>query len=272
MPIGGATGFACVIGWPVAHTLSPRLHNHWLDRNGIDAVYLPMAVSPTNLPTALAGLAALGCRGANLTLPHKVAALSLCSALAPSAQGAGAVNTLVFGPGGGITGHNTDGAGFLQSLTANGVNPAALPWLILGAGGAARAIAAAALHLGCRVQIASRRPDQAQALATTLPGLNALPWPSHAPTTATLIVNATAAGMHDTPPLALDLSPAAPASVIADIVYAPRRTPLLAAAEALGLKTIGGIDMLIYQAAAAFQAWFGIHPAPDAALRALLPE
>ncbi len=271
MPIGGSTGFACVIGWPVGHTLSPRIHNHWLERHGVDAVYLPMPVAPDALATAVAGLAACGCRGANVTIPHKVAVLPCCTRLDASALGAGAVNTLVFGPGNAITGHNTDGAGFLCSLAQNQVAPRAQPWLILGAGGAARAIAAAALDIGCVVSIASRRAEQAQSLAALLPGLRPTAWPGAAPATPCLIVNATAAGMHGNPPLSLDLSPADPSSLVADIVYAPRRTPLLLAAEARGLKAIGGIDMLCHQAAAAFHAWFGIRPAVDDALRALLP-
>jgi shikimate dehydrogenase len=264
----GTTRLAGVLGWPVAHSLSPRLHSYWLTKYGIDGAYLPLPVEPANLPIALRGLAAAGFAGANVTIPHKQAVLALCDELAPSAQQAGAVNTLCFDGPNHILGANTDGAGFLASLTQHAIDPAAGPALILGAGGAARAIAAALLGAGCATTITSRTLASAQTLAAALPGLAVLPWPATDLLAAfRLLINATAGGMAGHAPLAFDLSRAAPGLVVADIVYAPRETRLLAAARAAGLVTVEGIDMLLHQAAAGFEAWFGILPAIDAALR-----
>jgi shikimate dehydrogenase len=196
----------------------------------------------------------------------------------PSAQRAGAVNTLVF-RGGKIEGSNTDGWGFLANLRAHGVDPAAGPALVLGAGGAARAVAAALLDTGIRVTIANRTPEHAEALARDLPNLRVLPWgsrsdalPDHA-----LLVNTTSLGMQHHPRLQLDLSRAAPDLAVADVVYVPLETPLLAAATAHGLRAVEGLGMLLYQAVPGFRAWFGVEPQVDAALRRfvaadLLPE
>jgi shikimate dehydrogenase len=264
----GSTQLAGVLGWPVAHSLSPRLHGYWLQRYGIDGAYLPLPVLPDNFATAVRGLAAAGFRGANVTIPHKQSALALCDHLEPSAQRSGAVNTMVFDAARGILGANTDGPGFLASLREQSIPPAAGPALILGAGGAARAIAAALLEYGCKVTVASRREASAQALATTLDGLATLPWPPwQALDQFTLLVNATAGGMHGKPALDADLTRAPASLVVADIVYAPRQTALLTHAAAQNLRTVEGIGMLLHQAAAGFHAWFGVLPEVDAALR-----
>jgi shikimate dehydrogenase len=264
----GQTTLAGVLGWPVTHSLSPRLHGYWLEQHGIDAAYLPLPVHPDHLPAAIRGLAALGFRGANVTVPHKQAVLPLCDQIAPSARRAGAVNTLSFDPAHGITGSNTDGAGFLAALHDHGVHPTAAPALIIGAGGAARAIATALLDHGCTVTVTSRRDPQAHHLAAQIPGLAVLPWPAWPQLGAFgLLINATAGGMTGQPPLTFDLRPAPPSLVVADIVYAPRHTDLLTQAAAQGLATVEGIDMLLHQAAASFSQWFGLTPIVDAKLR-----
>ncbi len=255
---------AGVIGWPVSHSRSPLLHNHWLARHGIDGAYLPLPVRPEDLPTAIAGLRAAGFRGANVTIPHKVAVAALCSTLRPAARQAGAVNTLVFTEAG-IVGDNTDGAGFLASLCAHGVAPG--PALLLGAGGAARAIAAALLGEGVAVTVANRTPARAAGLAAALPGLRTLPWEQrHTLGGLALLVNTTSLGMVGQPPLAMDLSAAPPGLAVCDIVYAPLETPLMAQARARGLRTVGGLGMLLHQAVPGFAAWFGVVPEVDAAL------
>ncbi len=270
--ITGAARIAGVIGWPVAHSRSPRLHNHWLQRYGIDGAYVPLPVPPGRLAEALAGLRAAGLRGANVTLPHKEDACALCDVLDPSAARAGAVNTLAFGPDG-VRGSNTDGFGFLANLRAHGVDPRG-PALVLGAGGSARAIAAALLDAGCPVGIANRARPRAEALAHALPGLRVLDWDAREAALAdhALLVNATPLGMAGHAPLPLDLSRALPGLAVADIVYAPPCTALLQAAAARGLRTVGGLGMLAHQARAGFAAWFGTDPEVDAETLALLAD
>lgn len=260
--LSGAAALAGVIGWPIAHSRSPRLHNHWLARHHIDGAYLPFPVHPDNLKTAIKGLRAAGLRGLNVTLPHKQAVMALCDHLDPSALRAGAVNTLVFDPQG-ILGSNTDGTGFLANLQAHGVPHG--PTLILGAGGAARAIAAALLDAGVPVTITNRTEARAQDLATALPGLRTVPWPHRAEALAnkTLLINTTQLGMTGQPPLEMPLDQAAPNLVVADIVYAPLQTLLLETAAAKALQTVPGIGMLLHQAVPGFAKWFGITPQVD---------
>ena len=264
----GAAKVAGVIGWPVSHSRSPRLHGHWLRRHGIDGAYVPLAVPPEALAAAVTGLRAAGFRGLNVTVPHKQAVMPLCDRLHPSAARAGAVNTLSFDADG-ITGSNTDGTGFLAALRHGGVDPAAGPALILGAGGAARAVAAALLDCGAPVAVANRTRSRADALAAFLPGLRVIDWtdreaalPGHA-----LLVNTTQLGMTGQPPLPMSLDRADPGLVVNDIVYTPLETPLLLAAAARGLRTVSGIGMLLHQAAPGFAQWFGITPAVDDALQ-----
>lgn len=257
---------AGVIGWPVSHSRSPRLHNHWLAQHGIDGAYVPLAVAPADLAAAVRGLRAAGFAGANVTVPHKEAVLALCDRVLAAGQRAGAVNTLVFGPDG-ITGTNTDGTGFVANLRAHGVDPAAGPALLLGAGGAARAIAAALLDLGAPVAVANRSADRAAALAAALPGLRVLPWADRAAALGdqALLVNTTVLGMTGQGALDLPLDQAASGLVVSDIVYAPLVTPLLADAAARGLIAVGGLGMLLHQAVAGFTSWFGVTPVVDQA-------
>ena len=271
MPISGSAAVAGVLGWPVAHSRSPRLHNFWLARHGIDGAYVPLPVPPADFAIAVRGLLAAGFRGANVTIPHKEAAFALCDVVDDSARAAGAVNTLVFAAGR-ITGSNTDGAGFVANLAAHGINPAAGPALLLGAGGAARAIAATLLSHGVPVTVANRSPDRAAALAAALPGLAVTAWDNRHAALAdqALLVNTTALGMHGAAPLALDLSRAAAGMAVADIVYVPLQTPLLAAAAACGLRAVGGLGMLLHQAVPGFAQWFGVTPVVDQEVTGLL--
>jgi shikimate dehydrogenase len=267
----GAARLAGVIGWPVAQSRSPRLHGAWLARHGVDGAYVPLAVAPARFAEAVRGLVACGFRGANVTIPHKEAAFALCDEVAASARRAGAVNTLVF-EGGRVLGSNTDGHGFLEALReqAPGFDLRSGTAVLLGAGGAARAVGAALLDAGCpRLVLVNRSRGRAEALAAALGGPVAV---ADAPplADAVLLVNTTSLGMAGQPPLTIDLAPLPAAAVVADIVYVPLETPLLAAARARGLAAVDGLGMLLHQARPGFAAWFGVAPEVDAALRALV--
>ncbi len=269
MPIlTGHARVAGIIGWPVSHSRSPRLHGFWLERHQIDGAYVPLPIRPEQFAMAVRGLVAAGFAGCNVTQPHKLAAFEICDRVEDSARRAGAVNTMMFRDGA-ITGANTDGAGFVANLRAHGVDPAAGPALLLGAGGGARAVAAALQDAGATVTLANRTQARADALAADLPGLRLIAWdqrnaalPDHA-----LVVNTTPLGMAGHPALPLDLDRAPTKLAVADIVYVPLETPLLAAAAARGLRTVEGLGMLLYQAQAGFQAWFGVQPVVDQELR-----
>ncbi len=269
MPIlSGKARIAGIFGWPVAHSRSPRLHGFWLERHGIDGAYVPFAVQPQDFATAVRGLRAAGFAGGNVTIPHKLAAFDICDVVDATAKRAGAVNLLVFGEAG-ISGFNTDGLGFVANLRAHGVDPVAGPALILGAGGGARAIVAALQDLGVSVTLANRTPDRAEALARQLPGLRTIPWEARAAAIAdhALVVNCTSLGMHGEGDLGLDLTRAPRNMAVADIVYVPLETPLLAQARAAGLRPVEGLGMLLHQAVPSFAAWFGVTPVVDDELR-----
>ncbi|MFC0410242.1 shikimate dehydrogenase [Roseomonas elaeocarpi] len=274
----GKAKLAGVIGWPVGHSRSPRLHGAWLERYGIDGAYVPLAVPPGRLEEVVRALALAGFRGANVTIPHKEDAFRACDVVEESARRAGAVNTLVFEDGQ-IIGGNTDGWGFLENLREQvpGWDVTAGTAVILGAGGAARAIAAALLDAGCpRLVIVNRNTARAEALAAALRQggagdgeeagrIRVAAAPPLAE--AALLVNTTPLGMQGQPPLEIDLSPLPDTAVVADIVYVPLDTALLRAARARGLRVVEGLGMLLHQGRPGFQRWFGVLPEVDAALR-----
>lgn len=266
MIISGKARLAGVLGWPVGHSRSPRLHGFWLERHGIDGAYVPLAVAPENLESVIRALPRMGFRGANLTVPHKEKALGLVDELDPLAERIGAVNTLVFGEDGRILGRNTDAFGFLENLRrgAPGWNPEAGPAVVLGAGGAARAVCVALKSAGVpEIRLVNRSTDRAKALARGLHGtFSVFSWDQVAPTLdgAALLVNTTTLGMTGHPPLDIDLGPLPKNAVVNDIVYAPLITDLLAQAQARGNPIVDGLGMLLWQAVPGFEAWFGIRP------------
>jgi shikimate dehydrogenase len=269
MPIlSGHARVAGIAGWPVTYSRSPRLHGFWLQRHGIDGVYIPLPIRPGEFGSAIRGLLSAGFAGANVTIPHKSAAFDICTEVDDAARRAGAVNTLIFHDGR-ISGSNTDGYGFIANLRAHGVDPAAGPALLLGAGGSARAVAAALLDAGASVTIANRTRARAEALANDLPELRIADWDARTAALAdhSLVVNATPLGMVGHAALDLDLARAPASLVVADNVYVPLETPLLAAASARGLRHVEGLGMLLHQAVPGFRAWFGVEPAVDAELR-----
>jgi shikimate dehydrogenase len=274
----GATRLAGIMGWPVAHSLSPRLHGHWLRRHGIDGAYVPLPVMPERLEQALRALPALNFAGVNLTIPHKETTVSLVDRLSLAAERIGAVNTVVVEPDGTLSGDYTDGFGFIASLSEGrvGWQAAAGPAVVLGAGGAARAVGVALLDAGApEVRLLNRTPDRARALAGELGGpIHAVEWAerSAALDGAALLVNTTSLGMRGQPPLVLALNALPRTAVVTDVVYTPLITALLAVARARGNPVVDGLGMLLHQARPGFHAWFGVDPEVDEGLRAFVLE
>jgi shikimate dehydrogenase len=274
--LSGRAKLAGVFGWPVSHSRSPRLHGYWLEHHAIDGAYLPFAVRPENLASALKAIPVLGLRGVNLTLPHKEAALSLVDRVSEEARRIGAVNTIVVDGDGRLQGRNTDAYGFLAHLKASvpGWRPAPGPAVLIGAGGAARAIAVALLDAGLNeLRLVNRTAERAMALAREIGGnIVLVPWPDRAAALAgaSLLVNSTTLGMTGQPPLDLDLARLPHEAPVYDIVYAPLETPLLATARARGHACVDGIGMLLHQARPGFAAWFGVEPAVTPELRSFV--
>jgi shikimate dehydrogenase len=274
--LSGRTRLAGIMGWPVAHSLSPRLHGHWLLRYGIDGAYVPLPVPPERLEQALSVLPALGFAGVNLTIPHKEAAVSLVDRLSSRAKRIGAVNTVVVEADGMLSGDNTDGFGFIAALSESqvGWGAEAGPAVVLGAGGAARALAVALLDAGVpEVRLLNRTPERARALADELGGsVQIVDWTARAAALdgAALLVNTTSLGMHGQPPLDLELNALPPRALVTDVVYTPLITPLLALAQARGNPVVDGLGMLLHQARPGFRAWFGVDPEVDDDLRAVV--
>lgn len=264
---------AAVVGWPIAHSLSPRLHGHWLKRYGINGHYVPLAVAPDDFPDALRMMPKLGFKGTNVTIPHKEAALAVADTATERATRIGAANTLTFGADGKIHADNTDGFGFLENLKGghSSWDPKAGPALLLGAGGAAKAIAVALQMAGVpKLLISNRTGARADELAKSLSGpVDVVDWDSVSDAVQgnATIVNTTSLGMTGQPPLSISLKSADPGTLVTDIVYVPRITDLLAEAQSLGLPNVDGLGMLLHQAVPGFEAWFGKKPQVDAELR-----
>lgn len=283
--ISGKTGVVGIVGHPVAHTLSPEMHNAAFSALDLELLYLPFDVPPDRLPAAVRGLAALGARGFNVTIPHKEAVVPLLGELSEGAKRMGAVNTVEIRAEG-LVGHNTDGPGFLRALREDGgMEPLQRRVLIVGAGGSARAVAVELALCGVKeIRIANRTPQRGRALCETLqrefPGLSVRFVPTAATSSAEqwrqalenidLLVNATPVGLEGT-----EAATPCPAEMIssglfvADLVYRPLDTPLLEAARSRHARTLSGLSMLLYQGAIAFEIWTG-RGAPLAVMRQAL--
>lgn len=277
MRLTGKAAIAGVIGWPVGHSRSPALHGYWLEHYGIDGAYVPLAIAPADFMTVVPALAKAGFRGTNVTLPNKEAAFALATQLDEDAKRIGAVNTLVFSPSG-ITGSNTDAYGFIANLRQECPDPF---WIqgkavVLGAGGAARAVVVALADAGVpEIIIVNRNLERAEALVGDLAPvcsarLTAQGWDrvTDPLPDASLLVNTTSLGMSGEPPLDLALDRLPAAALVTDIVYVPLETGLLAAARARGNPVVDGLGMLLHQAVPGFEAWFGVRPQVTAELRA----
>ncbi len=274
MSLTGKARKAGVMGWPIGHSLSPALHGWWLARHGIDGVYVPMAVRPENLAAALRALPILGFAGCNLTIPHKEPALTLVARRDEVAARIGAVNTIVVGADGTLEGRNTDGYGFVASLRAAQPDWSARrgPAVVIGAGGAARAVIVALLDEGVpEIRVTNRTDERSATLAAEFGHLvKPTDWRRRHDTLgeAALLVNTTSLGMSGEPALELALDRLSQQALVTDLVYAPLETPLLAAARARGNRVVDGLGMLLYQAQPGFAAWFGVTPAVTPELRA----
>jgi shikimate dehydrogenase len=262
---------AAVLGWPISHSKSPLLHRFWLEQNDIAGDYFAFPVRPENLKAAIHGLQALEFCGVNITVPHKEQALALCDRVSETARAIGAVNCLVFSENQEIIGDNSDKAGFLEPLVAlcfaqNALNTLpATHACVLGAGGAARAVVMGLIELGfAHIKLVCRNPEQGAALQLLgTPGqIVVMDWRAldQALQQAALLVNTTPLGMHGQADLVLDVRALAPGACVYDLVYAPLQTPFLAQAHVLGFKTINGLDMLIGQAARAFELFYKVKP------------
>ena len=273
----GVAIVAGVCGWPVKHSRSPRIHNFWLRRYGIDGVYVPLAIAPETAVEAFRALPALGISGLNVTVPNKENAFRAMDEVDRLAGRLKAVNTVVVRDGK-LLGSNTDAFGFLESLqeARPGWRADVGPAVVLGSGGAARAIVAGLQDAGApEIRLANRTRARAETLAgelsdSALAPIRTVPWEDRARALdgAALLVNTTSLGMNGQPPLELDISALPRDALVYDIVYVPLETPLLAAARARGNPAIDGLGMLLHQARPGFRAWFGTDPAVDDALRA----
>jgi shikimate dehydrogenase len=285
---GGTTRVAAVLGWPVAHTLSPAMHNAAFAAMGLDWTYVALPVRPESLPAAIAGARALSLGGLSITIPHKVAVIPLLDGLLESAERVGAVNTVVFRDGRAL-GANTDGDGFLRSVGEEaGFAPAGARVAVIGSGGAARGVALAAAAAGAAaIRVASRSAEQANAIAldaalcnpgaiTSVQPLDGALWDAdEAP--FDLVVQATPLGMAKSPGdpaweqaiTVFDrlLPPDCSGTILSDLVYRPALTPLLTVGASRGGRLHGGLGMLVHQGALALELWTGL-PAPVGAMRA----
>ena len=270
----GTSRLAGVMGWPVSHSKSPRLHGYWLAKYGIDGCYMPLPVEPENFQAALISLRNLGFSGVNVTIPQKEMAMPECDELSDRARRIGAVNTVTFAKDGRLLGDNTDGFGFIENLRqeAPDIDFTSGPAVVLGAGGASRAILVALLDEGSpEIRIANRTRARAEDLVREFndPRLTVIDWPvsPDALSDVSLLVNTTSLGMVGQPKLDIDLDGLPTSAMVTDIVYAPLITGLLQQAKDRGNPIVDGLGMLLHQARPGFHRWFGIDPEVTQELR-----
>ncbi len=267
---------AGVMGWPVMHSRSPKLHNYWLSAHGLAGTYVPLAIEAEGLRAALRALPALGFSGCNLTIPHKEAALGIVDRVDTVARRIGAINCVVVAPDGSLAGQNHDAFGYIESVreAQPGWRADSGPIVVIGAGGSARAVLVSLIDQGAReIRLVNRTFARGQALARELGGpITALPWERRqaALDGAAMLVNTTNQGMIGAPPLDITLDALPVSALVSDIIYIPRETALLAAARKRGNPAVNGLGMLLHQARPAFHAWFGIMPEVTPELRALI--
>jgi len=267
---------AGVMGDPVMHSRSPKLHNYWLTKYGLTGAYMPLAIAREHLRAALRALPALGFSGCNLTIPHKEAALKIVDTVDPLARRIGAVNCVVVATDGSLEGQNHDAFGYIESVreAQPGWRADTGPIVVIGAGGGARAVLVGLIDQGAReIRLVNRTMARAEALANELSdSITALSWEERerALEDAAMLINATNQGMVGEPPLDLAIDRLPVSALVADIVYSPRETALIAAARTRGNPMVNGLGMLPHQARPAFQAWFGIMPEVTPELRAMI--
>jgi len=265
---------AGVVGFPIGHSRSPRLHRHWLRSYGIPGDYVPLQVERDNFEAVIRMLPKMGFVGCNVTIPHKLAALDIADQVTDRATLIGSANTLIFRADGKIHADNTDGYGFIANLRQNAPDwdPAAGPAAVIGAGGAARAVIVSLLDAGApEILLSNRTRLNADSLRATFGSkVTVVDW-VHAGAMlneAATVVNTSSMGMTGGPEFKLNLEHLNPRSVVTDLVYTPLRTRLLDVAEEVGCTTVDGLGMLLHQAVPGFERWFGHRPEVDAATRA----
>lgn len=279
---------AGVMGWPVMHSRSPMIHNHWFKQHGLAGAYVPLAIRPEGLAAALRALPALGFAGVNVTIPHKQQAMAIVDELHTSARAIGAISCITVRSDGSLLGSNNDAFGFIRNLRATRPEwrPEAGPVVVIGAGGGSRAVCWGLLQEGVpEIRLVNRTAARAETLAQALnegggagaasgtgPRITVLPWDQrHAALAgATLVVNTTSQGMQGQTPLDLSLAELPTSAIAADIVYIPLETPFLAAARVRGNATVSGLGMLLHQGPLAWKLWFGIEPEVTPELRELV--
>jgi shikimate dehydrogenase len=265
---------ACVIGWPVEHSRSPMIHRYWLSLYGIDGAYEKEAVPPGEARAFMRSLGEHGYVGANVTLPHKLVALEAADVKDEAARAIGAANTLWLDADGKLNASNTDAYGFMTNLAEQAPrwNDGRRPVVVLGAGGAARAVLYGLIKAGAsKVLLANRSRARADDLALAFPPrVEVLDWEARDRALAGcgLLVNTTSLGMRGQAPLTIDLGRLPSDAIVADIVYSPLETPLLAEARKRGNIAVDGLGMLLYQAVPGFERWFGMRPEVTPALKA----
>ncbi len=270
---------AGVIGSPIAHSKSPKLHHHWLKAYGIKGHYVPMDVSQSDLREVIAALPKAGFVGCNVTIPHKETVLALADVVTDRAALIGAANTLIFRKDGRLHADNTDGYGFIANLRQNAPawDPTAGPAAVIGAGGGARAVIASLIEVGApEIRIANRTRARAEALRTEFGAkvvVNDWVQAGNMLEGAATVVNTSSLGMEGKPEFRIPLDALSSKAIVTDLVYTPLRTHLLEEAASMGCVTVDGLGMLLHQAAPAFERWFGIRPEVDDATRsAILAE
>ncbi len=273
MTISGKAKLAGIIGWPVTHSLSPRLHGFWLEEYGVDGAYVPLPVEPKYLEDVMRTLPRMGFRGVNITVPHKQQAMTLVDEVTDIGQRIGAINTVFIGEDGRLTGTNTDGEGFMANLREGATTWSADegPAVVLGAGGAARAVLVSLIDAGVpEIRLVNRSRDKAEAMAESFAGpIRVFDWNTRNDHVdgANLLVNTTTLGMEGQPPLEVSLAGISATAVVTDLVYAPLETELLAQARKQYLTTVDGLGMLLHQAVTGFEGWFGQRPEVTGRLR-----
>ena len=267
---------AGVMGWPVMHSRSPKLHNYWFERYGLAGTYVPLAIKPEGLEAALRALPALGFAGCNLTIPHKEQALRIVDHADARARRIGAISCVTVNADGSLTGTNNDWYGFVENLREAfpGWRADAGPAVVMGAGGASRAVVDALIHEGAKdIRLINRTRARAESLAAALGGpVTVLGWDERhkALEGAALLVNTTSQGMVGNPPLDLSLDALPRTAEVCDIIYIPGETPLLKAARERGARTVNGLGMLLHQGRPAWRSWFNREVEVTAELRALI--